>query len=485
MLGQLIKKEILEHLMSLRFAIACLLCLMVVLSSLFVRCQDYSQVLDDFYQETAMEETRLNSIDRPWSLPWRGLTVYARPNPLKIFVRGVDDTNGLAVQINQDQCRPIVRDLQNTSVPLFPSIDLVTFVGLIMSLMAIVFGYDAICGEKDRGTLRLMLSYNVPRHLVLISKWIGGYVTLIVPFLMTFIVGVVIVLIQGRSANFALDQSQWMQLMVIAGLAMLYVAAMYSLAIFVSVLTARPATSVMLLLSLWVVTVLAIPNLSPYMAAALCPTQGAQVTETQKTALARQAERDREDKYKEYRTKKGIPDKWWETVNFGDYKQMEPIYDMWCFEWPIRKDSALWLLNEREKVSQKYRQQLDAQMETSRWIGRVSPFSCFAMAATELADTGVMESRRYMGQLIDYQGKFSAYACDECLSMEKKYMANQGKNPGPWCQRRDNPLPKFNYVPPAGSDYARMVAPDVGILIGMIVIFFMLSYLKFLRYDVR
>ena len=47
MLWRLIKKEVLEHLMSLRFAIACVLCLVVVLGSLFVRSADYLMVRDD------------------------------------------------------------------------------------------------------------------------------------------------------------------------------------------------------------------------------------------------------------------------------------------------------------------------------------------------------------------------------------------------------------------------------------------------------
>ena len=57
MLKQLIKKEILEHLMSLRFAITCVLCLMVILSSLFVRGRDYTQASEDYYESVAMKKT--------------------------------------------------------------------------------------------------------------------------------------------------------------------------------------------------------------------------------------------------------------------------------------------------------------------------------------------------------------------------------------------------------------------------------------------
>ena len=78
---------------------------------------------------------------------------------------------------------------------------------------------------------------------------------------------------------------------------------------------------------------------------------------------------------------------------------------------------------------------------------------------------------------------FCAYAFDECEAMERQALAT-GKYP-PWYKNRAKPFPKFQYVPPAGADYATVMAADGGILAGMMVVFFMLSYLKFLRYDVR
>ena len=316
MLGRLIKKEILEHLMSLRFAIACVLCLIVILTSLFVRGRDYGQVSADYHEESAMEKHRIEEIRWPWDLPWEGVRIHRRPNPLKIFVRGVTDANGGTVRVvSHERLQPVIRDVQNTALPLFPSIDLVAFVGLILSLMAIVFGYDAVCGEKERGTLRLMLSYSVPRHLVLLSKWIGGYVTLIVPFLLTVMVGMIIVKIQP---DVALDEGQWGRLAVIVGFALLYVAAMYSMSVLVSCLTARSATSVMILLSLWVVLVLAVPNLSPHIARVLRPAANAQEVQD----VRRQASEDIwrrlvRQKMEAYDKEHGFGRRWWRNMAWG------------------------------------------------------------------------------------------------------------------------------------------------------------------------
>ena len=100
MLKRLIKKEILEHLMSLRFALACFLCLIVVLCGLSVRCRDFSQLLDDLHQGRAMEDTRLANITEPWGLPWGGLTVHAQPNPLKVFVEGMEEASSRAWRVS-------------------------------------------------------------------------------------------------------------------------------------------------------------------------------------------------------------------------------------------------------------------------------------------------------------------------------------------------------------------------------------------------
>ena len=57
----------------------------------------------------------------------------------------------------------------------------------------------------------------------------------------------------------------------------------------------------------------------------------------------------------------------------------------------------------------------------------------------------------------------------------------------PWGEpgNRKKPFPVFSYTPRSAGDYAKMVALDISILAGMTVLFFMLSYAAFLRYDVR
>lgn len=484
MLLHIIRKEILEHLMSLRFAIACVLCFIVILASLFVRGQEYLLTMSDYREDAVGQRERVKSLDHPWQIVWRGLTVHQTPNPLKVFVRGVEEGNRISVTI--DSHRPPQFVMEETRSPLmllFPAMDLPNFVGVIMSLMAIVFGYNAICGEKEQGTLRLMLSYSVPRDRVLLGKMIGGYVTLVIPFILSVIGGTMIVLVHP---NIDLSSLEWLKLGTVCALALVYIAAMYCLAVWVSCMTARSATSVMVLVTLWMLLVLAVPNLSPHVARVFAPTRNPHEVE-----LARQVARQEvwkvevEDKMEAYDRANGFGERWWESVDRSKWKGGRERGELRrLYENRLEKTGSLKRLESYERLDENFSRELNSQVNVSRWISRISPFSCFVSIATELTDTGILGKKRFLDQIKAHQKALCVYGYDEWLALRQYTIDNEGKRER-WSKLRKKPVPVFSYVPPAGSEYFREVALDAGILVGMTLLFFMLSYLTFLRYDVR
>ena len=164
---------------------------------------------------------------------------------------------------------------------------------------------------------------------------------------------------------------------------------------------------------------------------------------------------------------------------------MKRFFLRWIYEAQCRKQGCLERQKAYEKIDQYYGLQTQEQIALSKYIGRISPFTCFALAVAELADAGVMQNKRYAKQLNTYQESFCKYAFDECIAMERKYIENNGQSPGPWHKLRSKPVPVFYYVPASGMEYVKAGAMDGGILVGVLILLFMISYLKFLRYDVR
>lgn len=483
MLRQIIRKEILDHLMSLRFAIACVLCFIVILCSLFVRHQDYGQTLKAYDEDSRAAKSNLDKLDHPWILIWRGIPVYHPPNPLKIFVRGVEDQNGYKVTVLSAGLPYFeTAGIANPLLSLFPSMDMLTFVGIIMSLLAVVFGHDVICGEKERGTLRLMLSYGVPRDTVLLAKWIGGYMTLIIPFLLAVISGAAFVMVQ---ADVALTGLQWRQFAGVCVISLLYIAVMFSAAMWISCVTARSSTSIMVLVTLWMVFVLAIPNLSSFLAQTWRPTRNLQEVEQARITSVATIWKDHVEKEMEkYDKAHGFEKGWQRRINWGDWNAKKRVAERRKHELELERGAHLKRVRMFRQENESFMRELDSQIALSRWISRVSPFSCFAMAATELTDTGIHSKRRFMDQIQSYQAILCEYGSKEWIVLQEYELNHEGQGIE-WSENRQKPIPQFVFEPAPGREYLKMAGPDAGILAGMAALFFMLSYVSFLRYDVR
>ena len=52
---------------------------------------------------------------------------------------------------------------------------------VILSLLALIFAYDTLAGEYERGTLRLVLTSHVRRGYILLAKYISAMICLLVP----------------------------------------------------------------------------------------------------------------------------------------------------------------------------------------------------------------------------------------------------------------------------------------------------------------
>ena len=477
-----VKKEFLENLLSLRFTIACLLCFFVMLGSFMVRKTDYEQVLEDHNKSSAAIKVWFEQV-HPWGVLWGNYALNRAPNPLKMFVRGMSRHHRGIVRIQRGQPEMEAGDLRSPAIVLFPAVDLTLFVGLIMSLMAIVFGYDAVCGEKERGTLRLMLSYPLPHDVLLIGKWLGGLVSLIVPYLFAALAMASIVMVES---SVALTTAHWLRLLCVFGLSLLYLAAVYTLAMCVSSLTARPATSIMVLVTIWVVLFLAVPNMAPHLAQWWQPTRGVlEMEKERQSALEEAHRRVVEEPRKVYDEKHGFGDRWWRKIDWDNWEERKPAEERWLYVQGLRRAATEEELRVAKKIDEQYRAELGAQVKLSRWLSRLSPFACFSMAASELSGEGAGEEGRFIDQAAKYHAALTDCAHAEILWRINKMIETDGDRKWTRSNTWQNPKPAFKYVPPASFSYLRGALLDAGLLAGLTFVLFMITYARILRYDVR
>ena len=161
----------------------------------------------------------------------------------------------------------------NERLPGREPLDWMFAIRVVLPLAAFLLGYDAVCGERRRGTLSLLLSYPLPRWKVLASKLLALWSCLAAPFLAGAAVSL---LLAAGAEGLPLRTEDWLKIALV-GLLGLWAAAFFALiAILVSSWCREPSTSLSVLAWLWVTGVIVVPALSGLLAHRLrpVPTEG-------------------------------------------------------------------------------------------------------------------------------------------------------------------------------------------------------------------
>jgi len=508
MIWTITKWEFLSNIKSLRFSVGFAACLILVVISSYILTDDYQQrlqnyqlVRQDHWRE--LQQVRVYSQLRPW--------VDRPPEVLSIFCEGMDKRVGNSVQVSfgevPAEAEGFGRD--NPLLSIFPSVDIVLVFAVILGLLAILFSYDAISGEKERGSLKQLLANSLPRHQVLLGKYLGSMLSLLPLVVMSLITGIFIVL---RSPLIALTLEDGLRIFLLMLFALVYLSVFVVLGLFISACTHRSFLSLLLLLFLWVTFVFIIPNGSLYLATQLRPNESPRVIEAREKALWEEFHRKIDDfQKKDPRPKKAVL-----SGSMGIYSgqwritQAPRVFMEWLRRLisstePLRIEYATRVWN----IRRAYLDQLEKQVSLARSLSRLSPSSVLENIATILCRTDLEsylqfmdDVRAYRHSLIDYLKRKKAFSSLAYFTPKKEDEILDGEEYRRWLQEADSGKRKWpclqDYPPLDLSDLPQFIFRkaslaeslgrswvDIVLLLITNAILFLLAHISFLRYDVR
>jgi len=508
MLRTLIGKELVETVLDLRFAVVTVLFLVLIPLGMYVGREDYEQRLAAYQRE---HDTYRQRHGAP---TWADTAVEAQgfrpPSVLSIFASGLDPFLPDKVITSHSGVFRTIKEPSADSPQsfLFGKIDFLFNVVFVVSLAALIFTFTCISGDRERGTLRLMVANSVPRSRILLAKIVGKYVALLVPFLLSVLIAL---LILDASPDVSLASPQvWPALLAVLGATLLFLLGMVCLGICISTLTRRSMGSIVLLFFVWVILVLGVPKISPMIAETLCFVESQTAVSSNKQSVAD----DIENEY--YRNKEQTIDvKWqeeeshmWRMVAGKDKEivsrvrssgrepvkedlnelnkilkaqlqeleaKYQPQVTRLCDEYRRR------LASEIKRVEQDHRNRKAVQYSIATNLSRVSPMCCYAYIVGGIASTGIAEPDNFIRNAQRYQdemeeilySKFIMRAKDSWTGVEGFHSA------------KPPVLPDMEYVQPTLAEAMRAHWLDV-LLLGLFdVLFFGLAWMRFNKYDVR
>ena len=217
MFNIILDKELREIIGTTKFAVTFGVCAVLILLAFYVGARNYQVSRQEYEAAVAENIQQMEGLTDWGSIDHR---IFLPPQPLATLVSGVSNDIGRTVNM-QSRGELRTEGSRFNEDPLFAVfryLDLEFIFAIILSLFAILFGYDAVNGEKERGTLGLTFANPVPRDQYILGKIVGSFVALIVPLMIPILIGCLMLPVLGVP----MDMDSWLRLAMVILAGILY-----------------------------------------------------------------------------------------------------------------------------------------------------------------------------------------------------------------------------------------------------------------------
>ena len=332
-------------------------------------------------------------------------------------------------------------------------------IGYVLSLVALLFTFDAISTERERGTLRLMLANSIPRHTVLIGKFLGGLISISIPFTLTVLMNLLVI---STSGDVHLNIEAWGRLGIIYFIALLYTCLFLGLGLLVSARVQRSAVSLVVLLLVWTTVVVFMPSTLASIANGLSSSPMSSDEFRKRSSQLKDELDELWDKY--YSPSDDTPEDVREKIRLGSEI--------------VTRDAE-----QQEQLHEEQLNQQVFQMNRARAITRISPVTIFQHLLETFSGTGFERHLQFLENVKSHARQFRVFIADtdnadpESLHIfgVREGMSQEPVNP--------EAIPKFEDTLSLNTDF-NTAAIDLLLLMLFCVVLLSGAYLAFVRVEV-
>jgi ABC-type transport system involved in multi-copper enzyme maturation permease subunit len=332
-------------------------------------------------------------------------------------------------------------------------------VTIVLSFLAILLSFDAISGEKETHTLALCLSNSLSRPLLLVGKFLGVIITVLVALLFGSIMSLIILLIGGIQFT----QTTLAEILLFLVASMVFISCITAFGLLSSVITRNSNVSLLASLVAWIIFLVVIPNTSLFWAGKFFP-----IAHIESIQESIQAERKIiEDSYP--------TGKWSSSGN-----KFMP-------EHQIRAGMQMDFMKNEKMHKDAFYQEMFGQFEKTRNIVMLSPIELLNCINEGIVNGGYIRFKNTWEELHAHQPQF--------LDAFKKFDGDDDEsphwyNPYEGYSTTSKPIP-FERVPvfeeqtTSIAERINIIRNSLVVMISYIFFVYVITFVLFRRYDVR
>jgi len=461
----IVKREIQHNLYSLRFQISlvAVLAIFIVGSISFIKgfsselkkYSDYqSQYLEQIKNEAKIHATRLAVTRKTYELHPRSNSFISDckekylPNAIVFSAWNVFSFLNRSGSVNPFMIQ-------------FQELNWSFIVSMILSFIALLLTFDSVSGEKESRTLALTLSNAFSKGTLLFGKYISAIVTTMLIAVLGILISVLIIVFSNQ---LALSSVFILECLGFILLLFLLIASMAGFGLLSSVLSHKSNISLLIALTFWLIFAVVIPNSSTLIAKRIFSIEHEEAVQRKINQVLSDIGRN-------------APEGSWSMNGFNPFAP----------EHRLRANLMQKLMDAEKSIRDAYYQDMFQQFERTRLLTVISPISLFEYMTESVIAGGYPRFKKVWEEMHIYQNQF--------LNFFKSFDASDPDSPH-WYNPREvvsttrkpvalEKVPLFEEKAMSFSERLSSLFKYLIINAIYIAVIFLLSFVLFVRYDVR
>ena len=409
-LGTLVLKEVHDLVLTLRFSVGTALTLILAVLAAYIGSLDYNARLDSYQTKLKLNrdqvtQTGVYSFLRP--------TVVRSPEPLSILHHGLEGRLGsdFGISVDTENTEATGLNRGNEFLAIFSEVDLTVIVAVILGLLALLFTFDLVCGEREAGMLKLMMSYPLSRSQLLLGKYLGAWVTLMLPTAMACLLSLLVI---GLTGQVHFGRQEAARIGLIFFFYALYLSLMLLVGLMISSFVQRSSIALIFSTFVWFFLVAIVPNL-----ATMIPDFVGSREQVYQQSMENLSQVDKEEEA----AGNGLKG-WWEGISgfhfainnnsggrlayechFGDQKMYDRMRDYYSQVIP----ATMKLAGRRAEIWRQYIRYRAHQAALARGLSFLSPTAVFQNTLGFLSGTSQADYDHFISLASQYRNTFLDY----------------------------------------------------------------------------
>ena len=492
MLMTLIQKEMMHHILSARFVALLLMCVLLIPLNLHINYHHYLQRQTDYQEQEVLEAENVfkdENSEKPEGVSikiklardtdFEVSKLILKPTPLSVFATGLESALPSYLGMTRNGITRGEASLSTAPIAfLLGHLDFVFVVSTVFSLLALLFTFDAVAGEREAGTLRITLANALPRDIFLWSKLIGGYLVFILPFLISVIIGLLVLVLQG----FPLSESDtFLRILCLIFVSLLYIAVFFAVGAVISIYFDSAKTALIVAFTVWVFAVLILPRVGFLAAQIVAPTSTAESVYREKTArrselrdaLAAKRSEMMSEVFSEMMRESNItPGSKTGAITVFDSAHMDRVNEEMA---PLEEEARVKYRNLAVQLDRRYQRERKHQDTIGVNFSRITPTASFIFLATDAMQTGQAKKNTYFQTGTRYYETLDA---EMFSKMSEDALSHHNMEEIP------STMPPPLLVEPTVGEMLQHAALDLLLLCFFAIVLTTVAFLKFFRMDI-